>query len=171
MSIFKSYLQKMSGGASLPALPKFSFALLAGLGAGLAIYLGKVLQGEFEIALMMAPFGASAFLAFSLPDSPLAQPRNIVAGHVISTFCGLVVLHLIGDGAAFASLAVAFAVFAMLLTRTSHAPAGADPLVVFALQPGWDFLVTPVLFGSVMLSLLALLINNFRYGVRYPKYW
>jgi len=167
----KPFFEKMSGGAALPPAPQTISILLSGLGAGVAIAVGLLLQGHFELALMIAPFGASCFLVFSLPDSPLAQPRNIVFGHLISTFSGLLVLHLVGDSALGAAIAVSLAVMGMLWTRTSHAPAGADPLVVFALQPGWDFLLTPVLLGAVLVSGIALIFNNLRRDIRYPKYW
>lgn len=42
----------------------------------------------FSVPLMLAPFGASVVLLFSVYDSPLAQPRNTVLGHVLAAFIG-----------------------------------------------------------------------------------
>lgn len=167
----QNFFQKMSGGEALPSSIGLPSALVAGLGAGLAIAVTGFAQHKLDIMLMKAPFGASCFLAFALPSSPLAQPRNIVFGHLISALSGLMFLSFIGDGLISLSLAVACAVIGMLLTRTSHAPAGANPLVVFTVQPSWEFLITPVLLGAVSISFIALIFNNFRHDIYYPKYW
>ena len=106
-----------------------------------------------------------------MPESPLAQPRNIVLGHLISTATDLMVLALLGGGWPSMALAVGLAVILMQVTRTGHPPAGADPLVVFALQPAWSFLILPVLTGAVLIAVVALIFNNLRSDVRYPEYW
>ena len=119
----------------------------------------------------MAPFGASCVLAFGLPDSPLAQPRSIVGGHLITALVGFLVLHTLGDAWWAAALAVGLALAAMQQTRTVHAPAGANPLVVLAAQPGPEFLITPVLLGSLVIVGVAWALNNARQRGSYPKYW
>jgi len=171
MRPLRIYLQKMSGGTSLPAHASFFHIFLAGVGAGLAIAIGVYLEEALHFNILMAPLGASCFLAFAIPDSPLAQPRNIVLGHMISSCAALFVLQFFGYGALQIALAVALAVMAMLATRTSHAPAAATPLVIFALQPTWDYLVAPVLPGALVVALTALIFNNLRPSVRYPQYW
>ena len=119
----------------------------------------------------MAPFGASCVLAFGMPDSPLAQPRNIIGGHVIATLVGLAVLHTLGDSWWSAALAVGLALAAMQQTRTLHAPAGANPLVVIASHAPLSFVVTPVLAGSLVIVAVAWCLNNARQANSYPKYW
>lgn len=121
--------------------------------------------------LLMAPFGASCVLAFGLPDSPLSQPRNIVGGHVVASLVGLLVLHQLGDGPLMMALAVACAIAAMQLTRTLHAPAGANPLAVMLAQANWDFLLFPVAIGATVIVLVALVINNLAPARQYPRYW
>ena len=128
---------------------------VAALGGGACIYLLASIQGLSSFKLVIPPFGASCVLVFLLPDSPLAQPRNVVGGHLVSTLMGLLALTLFGRGPLGEALGVAAAILAMAITRTVHPPAGADPLVVFAAAAGWTFLVTPVLVGALAIVALG----------------
>jgi len=159
----------MSSGA--PPAPSWRYTATSLLGAFVAIGVTAWLSQVSGAVWLMAPFGASCVLAFGLPDSPLAQPRSIIGGHVITTLVGLIVLHGCGSAWWAAALAVGLALAAMQQTRTVHAPAGANPLVVMALQPGVDFLLTPVLAGSVVIVLVAWCLNNARARGSYPRYW
>ena len=171
MDSIRQYAAKMTGGHAIPESPNLSVIIPCGIGAALAIAITAVITQITDAPVLMAPFGASCFLAFALPDSPLAQPRNIVFGHLISTAVGLVALSLFGNEWWSMAIAVGLAVVLMQVTRTGHAPAGADPLVVIATEPAWHFLFTPVLTGAVIIALVAVVFNNLRPGVRYPKYW
>jgi len=164
-------VRKMAGTGQSPAPAKATAALLCGLGATLAVVAVSGFSELVGAELMMAPFGASCFLAFALPESPLAQPRNIVFGHLVATGVGLAVLAVFGPGWPAMALAVGLAIAAMQWTGTGHAPAGADPIVVFLLQPGFDFLLAPVFAGAALIVAVALLFNNLQPGRRYPLYW
>ncbi|MDD9271688.1 HPP family protein [Paenibacillus sp. GCM10023248] len=118
----------------------------------------------------MAPFGASCVIAFALPHSPLAQPRSLIGGHVLSTLVGLLALAAFGVHAWSLALAVGAAITLMQLTRTLHPPAGADPLLVMLSGASWGFLLTPVLLGAALLVLVALLYHRAT-GTRYPNAW
>ncbi|WP_010221313.1 HPP family protein, partial [Pseudomonas donghuensis] len=154
-----------------PAAPSLPFSLLSLIGAALAIGATGWLSQVSGALWLMAPFGASCVLAFGMPDSPLAQPRNIIGGHVIATLVGLAVLHTLGDSWWSAALAVGLALAAMQQTRTLHAPAGANPLVVIASHAPLSFVVTPVLAGSLVIVAVAWCLNNARQANSYPKYW
>ena len=154
-----------------PASPELRFVLWSALGAALAIALTGWLSQASGQPWLMAPFGASCVLAFGLPDSPLAQPRSLVGGHLVASLVGLLVLHTLGSAWWSAGLAVGLALAAMQLSRTVHAPAGADPLVLMAGQASLDVLLTPVLAGSLAIVLIALVINNLRQRGSYPRYW
>jgi CBS-domain-containing membrane protein len=154
-----------------PARPGNRFILYTMLGALLAIGVLGWLTGISGQPWLMAPFGASCVLVFGVPDSPLAQPRNVIGGHVLSTLVGLLVLQIIGGGWIAGAIAVALAIGVMQWTRTLHAPAGANPLVVLVTQPGWSFLLMPVLIGAGVIVAVALLTNNLRQRGSYPRYW
>lgn len=149
----------------------FKFSVYSGIGGFITIAILSFLTKNLQIPLIMAPFGASCVLAFGVPDSPLAQPRNIVGGHLISTFIGLYCFWLFGNEWYTLSLGVGLAIGIMLLTKTTHPPAGADPIVVILGACHWDFLLNPVLSGSAIIAIIALLFNNINPYRKYPKYW
>ncbi|MNF93568.1 HPP family protein [compost metagenome] len=119
----------------------------------------------------MAPFGASCVIAFALPQSPLAQPRSLVGGHVLSTLVGLCALTAFGVHAWSLALAVGAAITLMQLTHTLHPPAGADPLLVMLTGAGWSFLLTPVLLGAAVIVLVACGYHRATRTSHYPTKW
>lgn len=146
--------------ATMPVLAtwlreKTAAAAVSGLGGFVAVYLLAQVTQSLGGLLLIAPFGASCVLLFALPKSPLAQPRNVIGGHLISTFVGLTVLTLLGSHPLAMGLGVGLAIMAMQITGTLHPPAGGDPLVVIAAGAGWSFLAMPVLFGTVALVAVA----------------
>ncbi|WP_036719569.1 HPP family protein [Paenibacillus harenae] len=134
--------------------------LLAAAGGTLAIALLLYLGDAVSLTFLMAPFGASCVIAFVLPESPLAKPRSIIGGHIISTAIGLAILHLVGTSIWSMAFSVGLSILLMQYTRTVHPPAGADPLVVLLSGASWSFLVTPVLIGAVLISVSAYLYRK-----------
>ncbi|MQT29364.1 HPP family protein [Pseudomonas helleri] len=157
--------------SSAPPAPDLRFSLMSFIGVVIAIGATGWLSLISGTPWLMASFGASCVLAFGVPDSPLAQPRSIIGGHMVSTLIGLVVLHTLGNEWWACALAVGLALVAMQQTRTVHAPAGANPLVVITAGAPWSFLLTPVLAGSLVVVITALCLNNARSKGSYPKYW
>ncbi|GAA6209620.1 HPP family protein [Cognatishimia sp. WU-CL00825] len=149
--------------------PRAASALLAGLGGVVAI---GFLAWATEISgtlLLMAPFGATCVLLFSAPSTPLSQPANVVGGHVIAALVGLIMAALLPDTYWAVALAVGTAITAMSLLRVTHPPAGANPIVVFASDPNWLFLLFPVLTGAVLLVVIGLLYNRLN-KIPYPVF-
>ncbi|CAN5247698.1 hypothetical protein BH10PSE9_BH10PSE9_11190 [soil metagenome] len=143
-------------------------ALIAGAGGALAI---AVLAGCAALAvtpLIIAPFGASCFLLFTLPASPLAQPRNVIGGHIISALVGIIVLAVLGPSSLSMAVGVGLAIAAMRLTGTLHPPAGADPIVVIAAAAPWWFFAVPVGIGAVILVGCAAAWHRLVSGAQYP---
>ncbi len=101
----------------------------------------------------MAPFGATAVLVFGGPSSPLAQPKNVIFGHLITAFVGVFFTQYIGVSPVTLALATGIAVSAMLMTKTTHPPAGANPLLIMLSGQSWGFLITPVLLGAILIVL------------------
>lgn len=140
--------------------------LMAGLGGFGVIFLLAEVTARFGAGLLIAPFGASCVLVFGLPQSPLAQPRSVIGGHVVSTVMGLLVFSLLGSTALAFGLGVGLAIVTMLLTKTVHPPAGADPIVVILAGASWSFLVVPVLTGALTIVAAGMLFR--RYVLRQP---
>ena len=119
----------------------------------------------------MAPFGATSVLIFGVPDSPLAQPRNVIGGNLVAALVSLTILHLFGSGPWAMGMAVATAIGMMQFTRTLHPPSRAVALVVMMTKADWQFLLTPALEGSIILVLCAVVFNNLAEERTYPKHW
>ncbi|CAD6560807.1 hypothetical protein LMG27952_07252 [Paraburkholderia hiiakae] len=129
--------------------------LLAGLGAFVALALVGMLAQETSEPWILGSFGATCVLLFGFPFSPFSQPRNIIGGHVLTSLTGLLCLHLFGPGYVPMAVAAASALMLMMLTRTVHPPAGSNPVIIFAVQPGWSFLALPTMIGAVSLVLIG----------------
>lgn len=154
-----------------PAAPDGRFVAASFAGAALAIGACGLLSQYSGSPWLMAPFGASCVLVFGLPDSPLAQPRHVLGGHLLAALSGLLWLWLAGPVWWSAALAVALALALMQLARAVHPPAGATPLVVLASGAGWHFLLTPVLSGALVIVALGWLLHRWRQPGSYPRYW
>lgn len=162
----------MRGDGSGPP-PRSSLSVIAAtVAAAIAIIAGlSYLTRELEIMLLLGSFAASALIVFAYPDSPFAQPRNVLLGHLIGAACGLLFLRFCHVSWWCDALAVGTAIGLMKLTRTVHPPACSNPLIVFALKPGWTFLLFPTLTGAALIVGVALFYHNLRREARWPKYW
>lgn len=155
-----------------PTSSRYLIPLIAGLGAMLCITALSSLGGALQSSVwLMAPFGATMVILFGLPESPLAQPRNIVVGHLLTTAIGLSVAALVGVAPWSMGLAVGLAVGLMLLTNTTHPPAGANPLVVMLAGEHWDFLLMPTAAGAMLIVAFGVIYHRLVSGHRYPTRW
>lgn len=100
-----------------------------------------------------------------------AQPRNVIGGHMISTIVGLFVYHILVQSPLAMAFGVGLAIGSMMLTKTTHPPAGADPIVVIMAGSSWSFLFTPVLSGALVVVFVGLIINNLAKERSYPTFW
>ncbi|MDR3351581.1 MAG: HPP family protein [Zoogloeaceae bacterium] len=167
-----NWFKKWRGsGESLPPAAPPKEILLAGIGGLTAIALVAALSALSGHPLVLGSFGASCVLLFGFPDSPFAQPRNVIGGHVLSSFLGLACLTLFGAHGWSMALAVGISISAMMATRTVHPPAGSNPVIIMLSAPAWSFLFTPTLLGAAALVLVALLFNNLAAGKSWPRYW
>lgn len=138
-------------------------AIIAGIGASIAIGALSYFDHTFhDLALLMAPFGATTVLVFGVPESPLAQPKNVIFGHLLTAFVGVFFVQFIGVSALSLAMATGIAVSAMLVTKTTHPPAGANPLLIMLSGQSWGFLITPVFIGAVIIVLIGKSVGIFR---------
>lgn len=140
-------------------------------GSFLGIAILAYLSFDSSYPLIAAPFGASAVLLFAVPDSPLAQPRNLVGGNCIGAMVCIVLVSLFGTAPWVMGLAVANAIALMQLSRTLHPPGGAVALVGVMSGASWKFLFVPVLAGSIIMVLCTIAFNNSIAKKPYPKHW
>ena len=136
-------------------------ALLSALGALIFISFLAFLDSSFEgMIWLIPPFGASMVLVMAVHESPLAKPKNILLGHILSALSGVIILYLIGDNFLALGIAVALAVFVMIVTDTIHPPAGANPIIVILTGQGISFVLFPVAVGAFILVVFAYLYNK-----------
>lgn len=139
--------------------------------------LERLCAQEWNLPLLIGSFGASAVLAFGAPSSPLAQPRNLVGGHVLSALVGVTCQLLLSDDPVLAAgLAVSTAIALMHATRTLHPPGGATALIAVIGGPGihslgYWYVLLPCAAGAVCMLALALVTNNLGTRKRYPLFW
>lgn len=158
----EAYVRRHQPGTDLMTISK------AGVGGAIAIAIVALLSESSGVVWLMAPFGATCVLLFSVPTSPLSQPANVVGGHFVSTLIGLGVLAVLPVTWWSMALGVGLAIAVMAAMRITHPPAGADPLVVMVAGAGFDFLLFPTLTGSVALVLVAALIHRLAPRIQYP---
>lgn len=139
-------------------------SIIAGIGASIAIGALSYFDHSFyNLALLMAPFGATTVLVFGVPDSPLAQPKNVILGHLLTAFVGVFFVQFIGVTPISLALATGIAVTLMLVTKTTHPPAGANPILIMLSGQSWGFLITPVLIGAVIIVLIGKTMKQLRH--------
>ncbi len=132
---------------------------------------------------LIGSFGASSVLIYGVIQSPLAQPRNLIGGHVVSALVGVTVFKLLPDPLWLAaSLAVSLSIVLMQITKTLHPPGGATALIAIIGSEhikslGYFYVISPVLCGALILLLVALVFNNITSSRSYPanknwyKFW
>ncbi|PVZ71813.1 HPP family protein [Pelagibaculum spongiae] len=108
----------------------------------------------------MAPFGTTAVLVFGVPDSLLAQPKNVIFGHLIAAIIGVGFSQFVGVAPWSLGLATGLAITAMLASKTTHPPAGANPMLIMLTGQNRGFILTPVLSGALLMVALAWLAKK-----------
>ena len=132
-------------------MKKYESMLLGALGATLGIVLLQVLSETSNIALLVAPFGATFVLVFALPESPLVKPRAIIGGYLIATIIGMAFYQLMGNNPLSLGLAFGLSFVLMQLTKTLHPPAGSVPLLIMFSEIDWSFVISPILLGVILI--------------------
>ncbi len=177
----EGYIEKMKGVTKSPPMTSMSDIFWSWVGAFLGIgfvsLVSRYAIAKTDLVLVIGSFGASAVLIYGAIKSPLAQPRNLIGGHVLSAIIGVTCYKLFPSQVWLASsLAVATAIALMHATKTLHPPGGATSLIavigsskIHAL--GYLYVIVPVGIGAVMMLVVALLVNNIPKNRRYPEFW
>ena len=158
----------MFGPRSPMSLRYAIWSFLSGTAGILAIFKITSLVGH---PLLIGSFGASAVLLFGATNSPLAQPRNLVGGHLVSAGVAVLMVASFGTSPLTMAVGVGLAIFVMNLTHTTHPPGGATALIGIQGAVGPGFILVPVLAGALILLATALFTNNVVYHRKYPSHW
>ena len=179
--MLKSYFGKMGGTTQSPprvGLGEIFWSWLgAFLGIALVAWLNYNILAGTDLVLIIGSFGASAVLIYGALKSPLAQPRNLLGGHIISALIGVSAFKLLVPHLWLAAaLAVATSIAVMHATKTLHPPGGATALIAVIGGPqihrlGYLYALCPVALGAALMLIVALLVNNLPRTRRYPEFW
>ena len=144
------------------------------IGIGLIAFFQGSLLSRDENIFLIGSFGASCVLVYGAIQSPLAQPRNLIGGHVISAVIGVTICKFLPDIIWItAPLAVALSIVFMQITKTLHPPGGATALIAVIGSEkikalGYWYVLSPVLTGTLILFVVALIFNNITTHRKYP---
>jgi CBS-domain-containing membrane protein len=177
----RDYFQKMQGVSKCPPGVGLSDIFWSWIGAFLGIsavaFISyQVLEGK-ALTMIVGSFGASAALIYGAIGSPLAQPRNLLGGHVLSAIVGVTCYQFLQPHIWLAAaLAVASSIAVMQATRTLHPPGGATALIAVicgesVYKLGYLYAIFPVALGAAVMLVIALLVNNISRTRRYPEFW
>ena len=146
-------------------------SLLAGLFSIITIGALTILTYKTEFGLfLIASFGSSMVLLYGYPESPFAQPKNVFFGHLLTAAVGLIFLHLVPLPLYLVvPLAVGFGVGLMILFNVTHPPAGGNPIIVIMGSVSIDYLLNPIIIGSIIIIVFGVIINRFILKKPYPN--
>ena len=135
--------------------------LISCIGAFLCMFLIAYLNTIDEKNIwLIPPFGASLVLAMALPNSPLARPKNIILGHVIAASAGVITYQILGNNPLSIGIALGLAIYLMLITDTTHPPAGANPVLTVLGGESFDFILMPVALGAIFIVAFSITYNR-----------
>ena len=153
-------------------IPKKLEPIISGLSAAIVISILAFLTLETSAGIwLMFSFGATVFLVFVLYNLETAQPKNIFFGHLVSILVGVIFNETIGLSFYSLGLSVGVAVILMIYFKIMHPPAASNPLVALFMDLSFDFVLFPVVTGTILIILLSIFINKIILKRNYPKKW
>ncbi|WP_435085256.1 HPP family protein [Candidatus Pelagibacter bacterium nBUS_33] len=150
--------------------PILQKALIAGFFSAFTIGVLTLLTYKSTLGYFLAgSFGSSMVLLYGFPESPFAQPKNVFFGHLVTTLVGIIFVNYIPLPIYInIALAVGAGIFFMILLNVVHPPAGGNPIIVIIGSVSYEYLISPIIFGCILILLLAVLINKLILKKNYP---
>ena len=144
--------------------------IVSGISAAIVISILAFFTLETSAGVwLMFSFGATVFIVFVLYDLETAQPKNIFFGHLISIIVGIIFNETIGLSFYSLGLSVGVAVILMVYFKVMHPPAASNPLVALFMDLSFDYILFPVIAGTIVIILSSILINKIILKRKYPK--
>ena len=146
-------------------------SFFAGIFSIVTIGILTLLTYKTELGIfIIASFGSSMVLLYGYPESPFAQPKNIFFGHLLTSVVGMFFLYLVPSPLyVILPLAVGFGVGLMILLNITHPPAGGNPIIVIIGSVSPDYIINPVISGSIIILIFGIIINRLILKKSYPK--
>lgn len=127
--------------------------------------------GIFHLPLLLPALGASAVLLYGTCHVSMAQPRNVLGGHLISALTGVSAYQLFGGAWWVIAVGVTLAIMAMAVTHTLHPPGGTTAFIAVYTGQDFGFILAPAGSGALFLIVVVILVNNLDGERKYPHYW
>ena len=145
-------------------------SFLAGLFSALTIGMLTLLTYKTELGIfLITSFGSSMVLLYGYPESPFSQPKNIFFGHLLTSVVGVIFLYNIPLPVyLLIPLAVGISVALMMLLNVVHPPAGANPIIVIMGSVSLDYLINPIITGSIIILFFGIILNRLILKKKYP---
>ena len=149
---------------------EFTQSLLAGLFSAITIGALTLLTYKTELGIfLMASFGSSMVLLYGYPETPFAQPKNIFFGHLLTSVVGIVFLFFTALPTFIViPLAVGLGVSLMILFKVTHPPAGGNPIIIIIGSVSIDYLISPIITGSIIIIVFGIVLNRLILKKKYP---
>ena len=146
-------------------------AIFAGIFSVITISALTLLTYKTELGIfLVASFGSTMVLLYGYPESPFAQPKNIFFGHFLTSIVGIIFVNFIPLPIyIIIPLAVGLGVSLMIVTGVTHPPAGGNPIIVIIGSASFDYILSPIIIGSIIVLLFGVILNRFILNKEYPK--
>ena len=157
--------------------------LLGGVGAGITIGILAYITFQSIVAgtnyglWLAASFGSSVVVVFGYPDNEFSQPKNVLLGHLLCALVGIIFVTLFKitqDRTIFfltIGLAVGLSVMLMMALKIAHPPAGGNTIVIMLTQDSFQFLIFPIMVGSITIIIGGVIYNRLILKKNYPLKW
>tara|TARA_A100001011_G_scaffold368006_1_gene421882 strand:- start:180 stop:644 length:465 start_codon:yes stop_codon:yes gene_type:complete len=145
-------------------------SFVAGLFSFITIFALTLLTYKTEYGLfLIASFGSSMVLLYGYPESPFAQPKNIFFGHVLTSIVGIFFLYFVPMPIyIIIPLAVGFGVGIMIICNVTHPPAGGNPIIVIIGSVSFEYLINPIILGTLIILIFGVVLNRLILKKKYP---
>jgi len=151
-------------------MENFKKGLIAALFSTLTIGVLTLLTYKTEYGIfLIASFGSSMVLLYGYPESPFAQPKNIFFGHLLTAFVGVLFVHMPLPIYISIPIAVGIGVGLMIFLGITHPPAGGNPIIVIIGGVSFNYLLSPIISGSLIVLIFGIILNRFIAKKKYPK--
>jgi CBS-domain-containing membrane protein len=153
-------------------IPRNLEPIVSGLSAAIVIGVLAFLTLRTSAGIwLMFSFGATVFIVFVLYNLETAQPKNIFFGHLVSILVGIIFNEVMGFSFYSLGLSVGVAITLMVYLKVMHPPAASNPLVALFMDLSYDFILFPVIIGTITIILMSILINRIILKRKYPTKW
>ena len=146
--------------------------LIAGFAASIIIGVLSFLSFETSTGFwLIFSFGSTTLIVLVFYESEFAQPSNILFGHLLGITIGILFNEFLGISFITLGLSVGCTVTLMMYLKIIHPPAAANPLIALFADVSLNYIIFPVLVGSILIIILSVFINKIILNRPYPKRW